>query len=543
MTTTAGRTGEDEDVVYGLLRLAGMDIALPLSVLREVVPCPAELAGLPAAAPGLLGAIELRRLVLPVLDLEAAFGRPPGDRRPDQVVVVLASGGQALGLLADQVEGICQVPAGTLVAAQAQGEGLLFSHTFRHPDTGRAYSVLDAAAVLDLPGVPTVIDVTRAAATVRDGGAGGPRRTLTVLRCGPYRLAVDAEHVHTTMPTPVVRSSVLTSRMCPGTVEYADREVPVVDPLVLLGLGELSREDTGAGLVLDLGPGYVVLALSELLDLAHVAADDVLPTPGFALPRPDLLDGMVEVEDIGDCLVLDGTALLADAQLSGFAAVNTALEIGPSTAGTTASSAAAAASGAPPYLTYSVGVDVATPLEQVTEILPFPDTLTRTTVPGLLGLITHRRAAVPVLCLATLLGRGEAEVGPSSCLLLVSVDGGAVAFAVDALRSIAPLTWSDAQQAVRGSRDEVGATLRSAPLVRVGDDSRLLPDLDLRGRGPAARPARGPPGRAGGGGAVRVSRTQLGTRSSQLSRRMSICPRAGGSTAEGRCGGSPATTH
>ena len=71
-------------------------------------------------------------------------------------------------------------------------------------------------------------------------------------------------------------------------------------------------------------------------------------------------------------------------------------------------------------------------------------------------------------------------MGPSSCLLLVSVDGSAVAFAVDALRSIAPLTWSDAQQAVRGSGEEYGATLRSAPLVQVGDDSRLLPDLDLR---------------------------------------------------------------
>ena len=76
-----------EDVVYGLLRMADMDVALPLSALREVVPCPPELAGLPAAAPGLLGAVELRRLVLPVVDLTAVLGRP-AQRRPGQVVVV-----------------------------------------------------------------------------------------------------------------------------------------------------------------------------------------------------------------------------------------------------------------------------------------------------------------------------------------------------------------------------------------------------------------------------------------------------------------------
>jgi purine-binding chemotaxis protein CheW len=475
-----GTTGEPAgEVVYGLLRMADMDVALPLSALREVVPCPPELAGLPAAAPGLLGAVELRRLVLPVLDLATILGRP-APRRPGQVVVVAATGGQVLGLLADEVHGICQVPADALVAARTEGGGLLFSATFRHPGTGTAHSVLDAAAILALPGVPTVTDVTRDATAVGGAAADGTRRTLTVLRCGRYRFAVDAAHVHTTLPTPDLRPSVLTSRTCRGVVEFSHREVPVVNPLVLLGLGELAGHETGAGLVLDLGPGYVVLALSELLDLVHVADEDVLPTPPFAVPRPDLLAGMVTVEDLGDCLVLDGAALLADRDLTGFASVNTALDTAPAQQGDVTSVAAAVAGGAPSYLIFSVGVDAATPLDQVAEILPYPPTLTATAVDGLLGLITHRRAAVPVLCLATLLGRAERPAGAASCLLLVDVDGSPVAFAVDALRTIAPRTWTDGEQTVRGPAADRGATLRTAPLVRVGEDSRLLPDLDLR---------------------------------------------------------------
>ncbi|MGY1822962.1 chemotaxis protein CheW [Geodermatophilus sp. SYSU D00079] len=475
----AGTAGESAgEVVYGLLRMAGVDVALPLSALREVVPCPPELAGLPAAAPGLLGAVQLRRLVLPVLDLAAVLGRP-APRRPGQVVVVAASDGQVLGLLADEVRGICQVPADALVAARTEGGGLLFSATFRHPETGQAHSVLDAAAILALPGVPTVTDVTRDAA-VPGSAADGARRTLTVLRCGPYRFAVDAAHVHTTLPTPDLQPSVLSSRTCRGVVDFSDREVPVVDPLVLLGLGELAAHETGAGLVLDLGPGYVVLALSELLDLVHVADEDVLPAPSFAVPRPDLVAGMVTVDGLGDCLVLDGAALLTDPDLTGFASVNTALDTASARPGDVASVAAAAAGGAPSHLVFSVGVDVTTPLEQVTEILPRPQTLTATAVAGVLGLVTHRRAAVPVLCLATLLGLPGQPMGASTCLLLVDVDGRPVAFAVDALRTIAPRTWTDGEQTVRGPAADRGATLRSAPLVRVGDDSRLLPDLDLR---------------------------------------------------------------
>ena len=483
MTAPGGPPGTPDetvgDVVYGLLRMGDMDVALPLSALREVVPCPPSLAGLPAAAPGLLGALELRRLVLPVLDLHAVLGRAV-DRGPDQVVVVVAAEGQVLGLLADEVRGICQLPADALVSASTQGGRLLFSHTFRHPETGGPYTVLDAAAILALPGVPTVTDITRDGAALAARGTGDHGRTLTVLRCGPYRFAVDAEHVHTTLPTPRIQNSLLASRMCRGATEFADREVPVLDPLVLLGLGELPPEDTGAGLVLDLGPGYVVLALSELLELSHVAADDVLPTPPFAVPRPDLLAGMVDVEGIGDCLVLDGAALLADPDLNGFASVNTALDGSGDRHDAMASEAAALAGGAPAYLTFSVGVDLATPLQDVVEILPYPATLTATAVDGLLGLITHRRAAVPVLCLATLLGRPERPVGATTCLLLVEVDGTPVAFAVDGLRTIAPRTWTDDDQPVRGDAADRGATLRSAPLIRVGADSRLLPELDLR---------------------------------------------------------------
>jgi purine-binding chemotaxis protein CheW len=475
-STARGDTGE---VVYGLLRMADMDVALPLSALREVVPCPPELAGLPSDAPGLLGAVELRRLVLPVLDLATVLGRP-APRRPGQVVVVAASGGQVLGLLADEVRGICQVPADAMVATRSAGGSLLFSATFRHPETGRAHSVLDAAAILALPSVPTVTDVTRDVAAVGGAASDATRRTLTVLRCGPYRFAVDAAHVHTTLPTPDLRPSVLSSRTCRGVVDFSDREVPVVDPLVLLGLGELAPHETGAGLVLDLGPGYVVLALSELLDLVHVADGDVLPTPPFAVPRPDLLAGMVTVEDLGDCLVLDGAALLTDPDLTGFASVNTALDSAPGRQGDVASVAAAVAGGAPSYLIFSIGVDVATPLDQVSEILPHPQTLTATAVDGVIGLITHRRAAVPVLCLATLLGRPERPVGAATCLLLVDVDGSPVAFAVDTLRTIAPRTWTDDEQTLRGPADDRGATLRSAPLVRVGEGDRLLPDLDLR---------------------------------------------------------------
>ncbi|NIH70229.1 chemotaxis protein CheW [Modestobacter marinus] len=475
----------NEDV-YGLLRLAGTDVALPLSVLREVISCPEVLAPLPAQAIGLLGAMHLRHLVLPVVDLAPRIGRA-SERRPGQVIVVVSYADQVLGVLADEVRGVTSLGSDRLLPMTAGGQDLLFSHTFRLPETDAVVSVLDAAAVLRVTGAPTVLDVTRDGSSSSADAAGGvlhrsgAERRFTLLECGLHRLALDAGSVHTTLPPPNIRPSVFEGDLCLGVVEFAGREVPIVDPLVLLGLGRLTADQIGAGLVLNLGQGYVVLALTSLLDLVEVTDTDVLRLPGAATSGDGLLSAMVDVARVGPCLVLDEKVLSSHRDLIGLASMNTVID-GAETPTTADLHRPGTSSGAGlPYVVYSAGADVATPLEQVVEILSVPDTLTPTSgsMPGLLGVMVHRQAAIPVVSLARVLGREPLPISTASCLLLVSVDQQVVAFAIDRLRAIESLTWTD-QDRPPASATSLTRLLQSAPLVQIGSEARLIPDLNLQ---------------------------------------------------------------
>jgi len=485
-------------VVCGLLSLAGVDVALPLSALHEVVPAPDDFADLPVRTPGLLGAMLLRGVPLPVLDVRPLLGTPTV-RALDQVVVIISDGEHQLGLLADAVRGISEVDVAQQRAVRAVGTHLLFSHTVRHDQTDTVLSVLDVGAVLALPGVPTV-EVGQAESAVAADAPVRPvrrrsavRRTLTLVRCGSQLLGLDVDVVHTTLAGAVARPSVLTGGACRGVTDFAGREVAVLDPLQLLGLGTSSPEDleAGMGVVLDLGHGYVVLAVSAVLDIVRMAGEDVLPVPRFSLGRPDLLSGIADVEGRGQCLVVNGAGLLTDQGLVTYGAVNTRLADADEADAATVTASAARASGtgqvsrtAPSYLTYSVGVDVATRLDQVVEILAYPPTWTATNVGGhVLGVLVHRRAAVPVLHLPAILGLPRSEPGASTCLLLVEVDGEQVAFVVDALRGIDPLTWQEAgpdgAPLLRPAVHASAQALRSAALIGVGGSNQLLPDLDL----------------------------------------------------------------
>jgi purine-binding chemotaxis protein CheW len=59
------------------------------------------------------------------------------------------------------------------------------------------------------------------------------------------------------------------------------------------------------------------------------------------------------------------------------------------------------------FLTYTAGIEVATPLSQISEIVPYPtDVIPFVDGGGVRGLFTHRKASVPLVHLPTLLGQG-----------------------------------------------------------------------------------------------------------------------------------------
>lgn len=467
--------GRDE-VVVGLMRTAGLDLALPLAALREVVPCPDELGEVPAAAVGLLGVMTLRSTIVPVVDVAHLLGRVH-DREVGQVVVVVAHEGRVLGLLVDAIRGMAAIGAHDLVGVAAQGGGLLFSNAFHDPTHGHVVSMIDPEAVLSLPGVPVVVE-SAATSVVAATSTAGRRatRSLTLVRCGTFSLAIDVAYVHSTIPTPHLQPSPADGPTCLGVTPVAGFDVAVADVLTLLQLGELRGSALECGLVLDLPAGQVVLGVSSMIGLQDVSDENVVPLPAMASPCPELLTHVADVPGVGPCLLIDGERLLAESTIVSLSRIAT--ETGTiSEDGGAAGTQVSAVTAGPLHLSYTAGVPLASELSQVVEVLAYPDDFVRSTgAPGVLGFVVHRGVAVPVLCLAEVIGREPPEYGAASRLLLLDVDGDSLAFAVTGLHAILPLSWVDASPSRAASSSSI---LRSCQLVQLATMSGLLPVLDL----------------------------------------------------------------
>jgi purine-binding chemotaxis protein CheW len=122
-----------------LLRMGDREYGLPLDCVVEVVRM-AALAPVPDAPRFLLGLLDLRGRVVPVLDLRLRLGLPAAEPGLSNPICVAEAGGRGFGLVADAVTGVRPLAAPVEPLEVAQDDSPVAGVT--HVD-GRLVSLLD----------------------------------------------------------------------------------------------------------------------------------------------------------------------------------------------------------------------------------------------------------------------------------------------------------------------------------------------------------------------------------------------------------------
>ena len=95
------------------VRIGDQAYAIDIMAVREIRGWSAA-TPLPHAPPHVLGMINLRGLILPVVDLAARLGLPQSEPGPSSVVVVVQVGENQVGLVVDAVSDILTVTEGLI---------------------------------------------------------------------------------------------------------------------------------------------------------------------------------------------------------------------------------------------------------------------------------------------------------------------------------------------------------------------------------------------------------------------------------------------
>jgi purine-binding chemotaxis protein CheW len=114
-TDITERTDDEEQFV--VFQLAGEEYGVPIEAVQEIVRVPPELTHVPKVASFMEGVVNLRGMVLPVVDQRRRFALQEAERNDRQRIMVLTIEGSRTGFIVDQVLEVLKIARSTIEPA------------------------------------------------------------------------------------------------------------------------------------------------------------------------------------------------------------------------------------------------------------------------------------------------------------------------------------------------------------------------------------------------------------------------------------------
>ncbi len=406
----------------------------------------------PGLIPQIVGAIELRQQVIPVLDLAGILN--PGEEGAasnDRIVVVLRMrhADRVFGILANGIDGVSPLDSTTTAkldfARSEQGRAIVRA-TFA--DGGLNGVIIDPDALANFPGLASVEDRTS-----RPKGQLRTSIPRLVFEVGGLRCALDTTYVDASLPSQKLEPAPVKDRLWMAMLQHNGVEIPVIDTLALLGRGEMASGRTHGGAIVlrsnlaapegEPGFGHVALLIDSVDDIIRIEADLIAPLDENLADAP-FIEGIIDLAS-GPCLLLAARNMVCDERIVKLGTVKQKpgdlagqSGTGGATPGTEAGNPAGVTE---TFMVFSVqGCDFATPLGDIDEILSGDHAVVGFDDPAadVVGLLSRRGRTIPVIDFGSQMGLPPDVARAFTIIARDEVQGKTrrAAFRVDALRSV-----------------------------------------------------------------------------------------------------------
>jgi purine-binding chemotaxis protein CheW len=339
LTSTEVEEDESDDTFEMVSFIVdGQEYALPIDQIQEIVQASNSVSEVPNADPRVLGVMDLRGRLLPLVSLRRIFGlnQQPLDESSRIVVVPLRSEDgrdAAVGVVMDTVREVLRVPRDLVDAVPSivarDGRNTDVESVCRLDGGERLVSVLSTDRLFSGRGLQAVIDNyddgdvedMADAGTVQQSAADDEDQQLVVFRVDneEYCLGVDSVQEIIRVPEHLIRVPRALD-FVEGLVNLRGTVLPVIDLRSRLGLARCERDDLQRIVVVIIAgvrTGFVVDAVAEVIKLDHSV---VQAAPELSQAQARLISSVANLEDSQRMLMLlDHTQLLGGAELQALA--------------------------------------------------------------------------------------------------------------------------------------------------------------------------------------------------------------------------------
>jgi purine-binding chemotaxis protein CheW len=306
----------DSDDTLELVSFAvdGQEYALPIDQVQEIVQAPESVSHVPNSGSRVLGVIDLRGRLLPVVSMRRVFDLPVTPLEPQNRIVVVSIGDGVVGVVMDTVREVLRVPR-ELVAplpgvVVGEGRKTEVESVCRLEGGKRLVSVLSVGRMFDSPEVRDEIEEYREEGPAmqehnRTDDGRGAEELFVVFRLDHEEYAVDVDAVQEIIRVPEALIRVPKSYdFVEGLVNLRGTVLPVVDLRSRLGIERSARDERQRIVVLIIGgirTGFIVDSVTEV---ARVGRHVLEPAPELSAEQARVVSRVANLPEHQRMLLL-----------------------------------------------------------------------------------------------------------------------------------------------------------------------------------------------------------------------------------------------
>jgi purine-binding chemotaxis protein CheW len=435
----------NNEQLFATFFLDQLEFALDVRHVQDAIELPSRIVPLPASPEYLLGIINLRDNIIPVVDTRRRFRMQNGDAPGQAYIAITRCKDRYMGLTFNRISEVIRVGRHRMetLAPEFQVEGDLVADVIKMGDGQRLIQVINPEAMFDFKELPESIMAQMARHD--EGAAATQWRQALVFHIGHELFGVDAHQVREIIMVPEINQRVLVEEYIKGVIDIRGELVSVID--LRSYLGEVST---------DTGPDHRIIILRDDTMPIGVLVDGIKEVFRFdasALkPMPPLVgsrhaDGFKGVvEQKGDSVVmLDMDALFNPAreQIQGHLRVHD-------------DNAASEVAGLPGqmsnrknntkrcpqiYITFELDTVYGAPIEHIREIVSINEEMHH--LPGqvdfIQGFINLRAEVIPVINLRKYFKMDDDGDGSEKMVMIFTANDRQIGILIDRLLEIVTL--------------------------------------------------------------------------------------------------------
>ena len=431
--------------LFGSFQLGGIELALSVSALREVVEYPELITQIPLTPPFLLGLFNLRGSLVPIVHLGQLLNLPDAPLNVASKIAIIEFGSCRVGLLFDRIGEILRVDSAQNVPFQHEEEGAfsIIEGVLKLDGGNRVVQILSATALTKLRHMPQLPDGQHAASLHAQRAAQGRRKQGMTFRVSELRFALRMDTIHGIIRMQELQHSVLASEACLGMLTLRGRIVPVIDARRFLQLPEEAGpavaskegEDMRRIIVLTHRDTFIGLLVDEVDSILAFSDHELLAVPSFGHARGELFAGCIAGAGDRYTILLNPAALFADDDLRHIMDGHHQLY---DIQATGSASQGERSRVRETYVTFRLDRLMAVRIEQLREVIDYPAVVARslgcpTFVRGVLKL---RREMITLVDLRALYGMVACATARDAKVLVVECGGEKFGLVVDNIENI-----------------------------------------------------------------------------------------------------------